>query len=147
VLFVMIEIHRMGYELHITRQTDWFDEDPDLKISPDEWKNYVHGDPEMRLDNYCETKLEDGRILRIDEVGISVWLSYTGNGLNGNYAWFSYSDGNINVKSPDDEILKKMLLIAERLNAKVLGDDGERYPNEGIIISARKPEKPWWKFW
>ena len=137
----------MGYELHITRQADWFDDDPDLKISMDEWKNYVHGDPEMRLDNYCEAKLEDGRLLRIDEEGISVWLSYSGNGINGNYAWFSYSGGNIDVKNPDDEIVGKMLLIARQLNAKVLGDDGESYPSGGIANSEPKREKPWWKFW
>jgi hypothetical protein len=35
------------------------------------------------------------------------------------------------VKNPDTEILKKMWLIAQSLGAKVQGDDGETYGEDG----------------
>ncbi|WP_157197703.1 MULTISPECIES: hypothetical protein [Methylomonas] len=37
----------MGYEVHITRKAEWFEEEgPEITI--EEWKNYVVSDPEMR---------------------------------------------------------------------------------------------------
>jgi hypothetical protein len=42
-------------------------------------------------------------------------------------AWFAYWRGEIRVKNPDDEIIRKMWLVAQSLSAKVQGDDGETY--------------------
>jgi hypothetical protein len=42
-------------------------------------------------------------------------------------AWFDYRHGEVVVKNPDDEILGKMRQIAERMGAKVIGDEGESY--------------------
>ncbi len=41
----------MGYDIHITRQENWFDDDDSRRISIDEWKNLVAGDIEMSMDN------------------------------------------------------------------------------------------------
>ena len=148
----------MGYDIHITRQENWFDEDGTRQISIDEWKSILSSDNEMRLDGFAETTTANGETIRIDSKGLSVWTKYSGNGLNGNYAWFDYSRGNIVCKNPDDEIINKMLDIAERLNAKVQGDEGEIYERSIINkFSSRyitetndvqtKSKKPWWKFW
>ena len=42
-------------------------------------------------------------------------------------AWFTWRKGCVTVKNPDDEILAKMKVIAEALDALVIGDDGEQY--------------------
>jgi hypothetical protein len=49
-------------------------------------------------------------------------------------AWFDFQDGDVVVKNPDEEILKKMWLIAQALGAKVQGDDGEIYDENGEIV-------------
>ena len=104
----------MAYELHITRQKDLFDEDDARRISMEEWKEYVDADPDMRLDNYSEIIAAD-KVLRLEGDGLSVWTKYSGDGIEGGHAWFGYYEGSIAVKNPDDEIIGKMLEIAESL--------------------------------
>jgi hypothetical protein len=66
----------------------------------------------------------------------------------------------ISAKYPDDETIRKMLTIAEKLNGKVQGDDNEFYDedyfkNKVNTITSDTPKqapeqadkKPWWKFW
>jgi len=148
----------MGYELNITRQENWFDEDDSQQISLDEWMQILSNDKEMRLDGFAEATTTNGDTISVESEGLSVWTKYSGNGLNGNYAWFDYRRGNIICKNPDDEIIGKMLDIAERLNAKVQGDEGEIYERSADNkISYRyideddnnqtSTKKPWWKFW
>jgi hypothetical protein len=143
----------MGYDVHITRKDEWFDEDGE-KITLAEWKQYVKTDSEMRLDNYAEAKIPNG-ILRVESEGLSVWLGYSGHEKDGNMAWFDYFEGNIKVKNPDEEVLRKIFTIAETLKAKVQGDDGEIYDAEGNsnwkelrqqnVLSTNV--KKWWQFW
>ena len=145
----------MGYDIHITRKDEWFSEDG-TGISLEEWKQYVKSDPEMRLDNYAETETSNG-VLRVKSEGLAVWLGYSGHGVGGNMAWFYYSDGNITVKNPDEEILRKMISIAKSLNAKVQGDECEVYNEKGQHNwqplkaeeeSLRKTmPKKWWQIW
>lgn len=145
----------MGYDIHITRQINWFDNEPRLKISIQEWLEYIEKDPEMRLDNFAEAELPDGTMIRNESEGLSVWTKYSGDGLKGNHAWFDYHDGRIVVKNPDDEIISKMLEIAAYFNATVQGDQAEIYRRtaEGRIVDNQSvdklysPKKAWWKFW
>ncbi|WP_232445514.1 hypothetical protein [Burkholderia ubonensis] len=39
----------MGYDVHITRKTNWFDDEPQIDI--DEWRTLVASDKEMRLED------------------------------------------------------------------------------------------------
>lgn len=115
-----------------------------------EWKSFLVNDSEMRLDNFAEAVTTSGDQIRIESDGLAVWTKYSGNDLDGNFAWFDYSNGNFVCKNPDDEIIKKMLDIAQRLNAKVQGDEGELYePTVGEEVTDKQlnQEKPWWKFW
>ncbi len=88
----------MGYDLHITRAENWLDSEA-MPISLDEWSAYVAADPEMRMDGYAEAEV-DGQILRVESDGLAVWVSYSGNGKDGNMAWFDYGRGEIVVKKP-----------------------------------------------
>ncbi|RSE35599.1 hypothetical protein [Acinetobacter junii] len=123
----------MGYDIHITRKPFYFDETGE-EISLDEWKEFVHQDSEMRLDNFAEFQMNNGQILHLESEGLAVWIAYSKHGLNTNMAWFSWSNGCIHVKNPDHEILKKMWRIAQRLSADVQGDEGEFYDVNGNVV-------------
>ena len=102
----------MGYELYITRQDNWFDDNIQKKISLEEWISYISKDSEMRLDNFAQIELPNKEIFRIEKEGIAVWEEYSGEGKGQNQAWFTYYNGNVQVKNPDQEIINKMVVIA-----------------------------------
>ena len=138
----------MGYDVHITRKHDWFDE-KGPQISLAEWLALVAADSEMRLDGYAETRMPDGSVFRTVQEGLAVWTAYSRHDESGNMAWFLYRKGYVTVKNPDDEILRKMWSIAQHLSAKVQGDDGEIYDSSANESYRQEPwpEKPWWRFW
>ena len=115
----------MGYDVHITRATDWTDAES-APITLDEWLAIVHADPDMRLDGFAEVSTPSGA-LRYKNDGLAVWTKYSGHDDDGNMAWFDYHRGRIVVKNPDEEIRAKMKQLATSLGAKVVGDEGEEY--------------------
>lgn len=142
----------MGYNIHITRQQGWYDEVPELCITMDEWGAYVAEDADMRQDDHAFVKTTSGEDLGVISEGLSVWTKYSRNGFGGGYAWFSYEEGNIDVKNPDDEILSKMYEIAQALGARLIGDEGEEYYRDnstGRVVTAPTPstQRKWWQFW
>lgn len=120
----------MGYDVHITRRQNWFDEDGPA-ISIDEWLKVVASDPEMRMDGHAEAVTSNGSVIRVENEGLAVWVKYSGHQPDGNMAWFDFRGGRITAKNPDAEILKKMWALAQRLSAKVQGDEGESYDKDG----------------
>jgi hypothetical protein len=143
----------MGYDFHITRKENWSDEDGP-EISLDEWIHYVRSDPEMRLDGFAEVERGSESTIRITDPSMAVWTSYSGNGDGGNFAWMCLFHGSVQVKNADEEIRRKMWTIAEKMSARLQGDEGEFYGKDGLQIpeyptakiELRQP-KPWWKFW
>jgi hypothetical protein len=69
----------------------------------------------MRLDGYAEAQIPGG-VFRIESPGIAVWTAWSRHGQDGNMAWFDQAAGNVNVKNPDVEILRKMWTLAQRLS-------------------------------
>lgn len=63
--------------------------------------------------------------------GLSVRTTYSQSREDGNQAWFGLWGGNVVVKNPDSEILRKMYVIAQSLSAKVKGDEWEVYRRDG----------------
>ncbi|MFL9858840.1 hypothetical protein PQR72_24430 [Paraburkholderia madseniana] len=124
----------MGYDVHITRKENWFDDGPEIGLQ--EWKTFIDTDDEMRLDGYAEAKLPGGHALRVDSDGLAVWTAFRGNTDGGNMAWFDYRSGNVVVKNPDVAILNKMWQIAQKLGARVQGDDCEIYGSDGSIVAS-----------
>jgi hypothetical protein len=105
----------------------------------------------MRLDGFAEARL-DGVTLRTESPGLAVWTRYSGDGIDGNHAWFQWRNGEIAVKNPDVEILRKMHAISQFFTAELQGDDGELYDSEGKILNSdavngTPKRKPWWRFW
>jgi hypothetical protein len=88
----------------------------------------------------------------VEDPSLSVWLAYSGHLEDGNMAWMWLSHGNVVTKNPDGEMIEKMAIIANRLSAKVQGDEGEVYGLDGRLISesttsSSPSPKPWWRFW
>jgi hypothetical protein len=144
----------MGYEFHITRKDNWYDEDgPEITL--DEWLAVVSDDPEMRLDGQAKVQLPGGRTLRTEDESMAVWTAYSEHNEHGTMVWMWRSSlGNVDAKNSDGEIIQKMCRIAQRLSAKVQGDESECYGLDGNVIPESVPKrvypqerKPWWRFW
>src|SRR5688572_9391563 len=111
----------MGYDVHITRASDWTDSETN-PITFAEWLAYVKSDSELRLDNAAEVTTEEGRF-RFESPGLVVWTAWSQNGNDNNTGWMAHHKGRIVVKYPDAEFLRKMHAIVTHFGANVQGDD------------------------
>ena len=135
----------MGYDIHITRKENWFDEDG-LEISLPEWLAYVSSDSEIRLDGYAEATTGGGAVVRVTDPSMAVWVAHPDHGERNGMAWLWLSGGNIVAKNPNKEILSKMYHISQIFGGKVQGDDGELYDCNGAQ-KINPLHKPWWRIW
>jgi len=153
----------MGYELHIVRLDDYNDGEEESKISLEEWLAYVEIDNELELTNGYELNIPGIENTWQEVPGFCNWLGHPKSDA-GTLPWFDFSRGSVSAKYPDSHTIKKMIKIANSLNARVHGDDFEYYDetyftNGGHPIIEPEPEtntnasdekvikKPWWKFW
>lgn len=144
----------MGYNVYITRRKDWYTDDGP-EISLQEWIDLIHTDDEIRLDGYAEATTGNGDSIRVKDESMAVWLNYSKHEANGNMAWIWHSQGNIVVKNPDEEILRKMWQVAQVISAKVQGEESELYGADGRLFQEASAmedshcpnSKPWWRFW
>jgi hypothetical protein len=100
----------MGYNFYITRAAEW-SQNEGHEILPDEWLAIVQEDPELTVDT------SHGKYL----------ARWTGPSEYPD-PWFDWHSGNIMTKNPDFPILDKMVALAHKLNARVVGESGEPYP-------------------
>lgn len=126
----------MGYDVHITRRQEWSDEG-EPRISESEWQKYVSTDKEMVMTGVAEHTNPKGEVIRITQPLLTEWRGHSSRRT----VWFSYFEGNLSVKNPDEETLEKLRSVASALNAFVQGDDGERYDSP----ASKRDSKPWWK--
>ncbi len=142
----------MGYNLYVTRKDEWFDEHgPEIEM--DEWVALVEADPLMEMRSEAVVELEGGEQLVAYDPTMAVWLDQAGDVR----MWFYLIEGNVVGKNPRPEALAKMHAISELLDARLLGDEGERYDASGTASypefetaqtqRAGKHVRPWWKFW
>ncbi len=145
----------MGYELHIVRRQDWDNYEEDSNISLDEWLAYVQEDNELELTYGYQIKIPGVENSFQNVPGFCNWTGHSTK-VADDKPWFDYGHGMISAKYPDDETIKKMLAIANRLNGRVQGDDGEFYDeayfkNKTDKLSTGKTntgtKKAWWKLW
>ncbi|MES2892036.1 MAG: hypothetical protein V4725_08495 [Bacteroidota bacterium] len=133
--------------VHITRRDSWSDDTDAGAISLVEWIEYVNWDFQMELRNEYRLPLKKFGLAKEDTVyqkpGLSVWKAHQIKILYEPPS-FEYERGNINVTEPDNETIKKMIVIAERMNAKVQGNDGKIYEYSEYF---KESKNPWWKFW
>ena len=119
----------MGYDLHITRRAEWSEKGHDIGF--DEWRVYVDADPEMHLDGFAEAKATNGETIRVSDPGIASWTGPS-NRTAGIRCWFSWTRGRIDVRySSDKLVFAKTWAISRHFKARVQGDEGEFYGEDG----------------
>ncbi|MGL5071030.1 MAG: hypothetical protein ACRC61_07125 [Aeromonas salmonicida] len=124
----------MGIELYITRANHWAENEGN-EIGAEEWRTYVDTDPELQF---------------FPENG-DYFVRWNGQSKYED-PWLDWFGGNILTKWPDTALYRKMLQIAQHLNAKIQDDDGNLFISEDdwefdptAPPSAIKKPLPWWK--
>jgi hypothetical protein len=126
----------MGYNVHITRKAEeGTGTRADEAISLAEWQDYVANDPEMQPDGTSDAPDRSDALTDWEVSGASIWAPYSKNGRAGRYARFTHQDDHITVENPDEEILAKMLAIAQALRARVQGEDGEYFDEHSAPVA------------
>jgi hypothetical protein len=112
-------INPMGYNLYITRAPSWL-ERKDHPISPAEWQAIIDADATLVTNeaDYDQHAASDGQLEMIHP---TEWTE----SIDGNCLW--HVDGAIECKNPSPTWISKMVEIARRLGAKVLGEEDEEY--------------------
>lgn len=112
----------MGYDLHITRRPDW--PEPGPSITPDEWMAVVSADPELQIAGHINRRLADQSVV---QAPLTAWTAHSSYSESNPGPALELWGGNVNAKNPDREFRRKMWRLAQALNAKIQGDDGEFY--------------------
>ncbi|MFF4259769.1 hypothetical protein ACFY1L_52345 [Streptomyces sp. NPDC001663] len=107
----------MGYDIHITRRANWWD-DEGPEITTAEWETVVEADAELEM--VPEPPGWDGPRHWIAQMITHPPEERLGTALY-------WDSGEIRAKNPTDILIAKMRQPAIALNAKVQGDDGEYY--------------------
>ena len=92
----------------------------------------------MIMTGVAEHTNPQGETIRLTQPLLTEWRGHS----SGCAVWFSYFEGNVSVKNPDEETLEKMKRVAAALNANVQGDDGEQYD---VMPKSASSSRPWWK--
>lgn len=110
----------MAYDLHIVRTADWLDaaDDPVTKQQVDA---LVESDPELAWSVNEWVDMRDGRGKKITRYYMILW--------NDRPCFWRYRD-QIWCARPTEEQVGKLVEMAAKLGANVLGDDGESYQTE-----------------
>lgn len=111
----------MGYNLYITRG-NWFDQNKP-KIGAEEWISLVQADPELALEMDDTSGQSPGLALNSDSDVLARWPASDEDP----FFIYSHRSGTIRVKSPGDQTIRKMIQIADELDAFVQGEEDEYY--------------------
>jgi len=87
---------------------------------------HVFADPELELTGSAKAATWDG-VLRFERPGLTAWRGHP----SGDVVWLEWDRGKVTVKNPDEPTIAKTIVIASRLAALVVGDDGEVYEAAG----------------
>ncbi len=115
----------MGYNLFITRTPhEW--ESELYPIAPDEWLRVVASDPTLRL---------VGVHPKLNRAGfrgphLAIWSGSSEHEV----PWLDWMRGKVYSKYPDEALIDKMVEIAGRLGAKVVGENDEVYLGGGRFV-------------
>jgi hypothetical protein len=117
----------MSYSLHIARTDDWMDA-AKLPIVRREVANLVETDPELSWSTteYVDLRQKNGTIVRLP------YIKWRGTSC------FLWRLDQILCRNPDDAQTAKMIRIAEKLGAIVVGDHGERYTLRRTLFGRRR---------
>ncbi|ULO08496.1 hypothetical protein H1230_06730 [Paenibacillus sp. 19GGS1-52] len=109
----------MAYEVHIRRK------DEANPLTMKDWLNYVEKDKELTYTNHVEITLPNGMTMGMSGEGMAVWKTEV-EGEEYKIT-FTFRDEEISARYVDDFQIEKMKVIANKLNAVVVGDEDEEY--------------------
>lgn len=105
----------MPYDLHIVRTDDWLDA-KNSPITREDIDKVIRSDPELEWSSVDYVDMKEGA--DIVRFFLIKW--------NGYPCFWWYRD-QITCASPDEQRIAKLVEMAEKLKANVIGDDGEKY--------------------
>lgn len=109
----------MGYYCYITRKQKSFNKKDDILAA--EWETIISEDISLTLDNQ-------------NEKHFAIWQAEATTQPE----WLDWQDGSIYSKNPSKALRKKMFRIAQKLNAQLIGEEGELYAPDGEEASSGK---------
>jgi hypothetical protein len=118
----------MAYDLHVVRSIHWADA-ADSPITKSDVDALVEDDPELAWSDselIIEAKDENGAVTAFYMIR---W--------NGTPCFWWYR-GQVVCCGPNDRQVAKLVRIAAALNARVVGDDGERYELRRSLLGKEK---------
>ncbi len=116
----------MSYDLHITRkQPD--SEVPGPPIALEEWLAVVDADSSLAREQPPVVTAPDGSVLSMDSPGAASWSGHPESAQ----VRFHHFGERVTARQPDLETRRKMFELAQALDARVLGDQGEEYGRDG----------------
>ena len=101
----------MGYDVQILRDPSDWDKDP---ITEEQWQKYIDLDPDLR-------RPEVGKPYYSERLA----LLPPAPGDPEGWPWLSWVTGSIYAKYPQDNTLRKMIVIAKYFEAQVVGENDE----------------------
>lgn len=112
----------MGYDLYVTRAKSWLERE-ESPIPRSEWDKVVAADPELEVSavDFYQRKVKR----KTERIYPVIWTKHRDRVP----LWFI--DGAIETKNPDEATVKKMVQIAKKLKARVIGEENEEYGPDG----------------
>jgi len=111
----------MSIYVYITRRRNPID-DEGPTISEVEWLSVVSNDPTFR--NASVEEIGSGRP---SKSSYSIWLEHP-EGLD---AWFIWTNGQIDIRNPDEPLIAKAMALASKIDANVVSEMGELFNEDG----------------
>ncbi len=117
----------MGYDVHLVRTEQWFDAESD-PVTKEQVDKVLAADPTLSWSesDYAEMTEDDGSVKRYHMID---W--------NGAPSFWWYKS-EVQCKNPSEAQLLKLIEMASALDARVVGDDGERYERGKTIFGKPK---------
>jgi hypothetical protein len=111
----------MSIYVYITRRRNPIDEDGPV-IDEGAWRSVVSADLTFR-----DASAEEIGSARPSKSHYSIWLGHPA-GLD---TWFIWTDGQIDIRNPDEPMVAKAMELAGKLKASVVSEMGEIFNEDG----------------
>ena len=124
----------MGYEVEITRDPFHSRKGEGPHIHLEEWYDVVRRDEELQFVVPSQPERHPPLSVR--------WTAHPGAASEDASNWLHYGLGTLDARYPDEPMIRKMVELAVRLKAVVVGDNGELYQFDGNGEVVAREEGP-----
>lgn len=121
----------MRYEVFITRRANWADTGSDITLT--EWLSYLSIDKSLQRDALFDSARNKENDAPENPTHV-IWSDWPGHS-DGKEARFRLEDGNVVASESDEDVRKKLFIMAHVLEARVQGIEGEVYDANGKALA------------